>query len=560
MAVIGIDLGTTNSLACVCQDGRAVLIPNSLGENLTPSVVSVDENGEICVGAVAKERLISHPEASASSFKRYMGTNKVFTLAGNNFTPQELSSFVLRQLKEDAERYLGEEVTEAVISVPAYFNDNQRYATREAGRLAGIHVERLVNEPSAAALTASRISGEEEGSYLVFDFGGGTLDVSVVDYFDNVIEIVAVSGDNRLGGDDFDEVIARSFCAHHHMDYDGMDQQKRASLLRLSEKCKKELTCQDETELVWEAEGKRMPLNNLLLAGLGQSLFDRISQVINTALRDSARSIEEIDEIVLVGGSSKMPVISLYLQTQLKRKPNMVASPDEVVAMGVGIYAGIKERKQDIRDLVLTDICPFTLGVNVINYVDDDNPIMSAVIERNSVLPCSRTDWYTNACDNQTKIVVGIYQGEAFYCNDNLKLGAIEMDIAPVRKGRTRLKVCFTYDINGILEVEVTDCTNPGVERAKRKVLTSENLRLSDEEIERRLKELRTYKLMPHGGIRAKMVMARGERLYAQTLGARRQEVAAMLGQIQQAVASGDDRRLNECLRMAEELFDHLDT
>lgn len=405
MAVIGIDLGTTNSLACVCQDGRAVLIPNSLGENLTPSVVSVGENGEICVGAVAKERLISHPEASASSFKRYMGTNKVFTLAGNNFTPQELSSFVLRQLKEDAERYLGEEVTEAVISVPAYFNDNQRYATREAGRLAGIHVERLVNEPSAAALTTSRISGEEEGSYLVFDF-----------------------------------------------------------------------------------------------------------------------------------------------------------SPDEVVAMGVGIYAGIKERKQDIRDLVLTDICPFTLGVNVVNYVDDDNPIMSAVIERNSVLPCSRTDWYTNACDNQMKIVVGIYQGEAFYCNDNLKLGAIEMDIAPVRKGRTRLKVCFTYDINGILEVEVTDCTNPGVERAKRKVLTSENLRLSDEEIERRLKELRTYKLMPHGGIRAKMVMARGERLYAQTLGARRQEVAAMLGQIQQAVASGDDRRLNECLRMAEELFGHLDT
>ena len=350
MAVIGIDLGTTNSLACVCQDGRAVLIPNSLGENLTPSVVSVGENGEICVGAVAKERLISHPEASASSFKRYMGPNKVFTLAGNNFTPQELSSFVLRQLKEDAERYLGEEVTEAVISVPAYFNDNQRYATREAGRLAGIHVERLVNEPSAAALTTSRISGEEEGSYLVFDFLGGTLDVSVVDYFDNVIEIVAVSGDNRLGGDDFDEVIARSFCAHHHMDYDNMDQQKRASLLRLSEKCKKELTCQDETELVWEAEGKRMPLNNLLLAGLGQNLFDRISQVINTALRDSARSIEEIDEIVLVGGSSKMPVISLYLQTQLKRKPYMVGSPDEVVAIGVCIYAGIKERKQDIRD------------------------------------------------------------------------------------------------------------------------------------------------------------------------------------------------------------------
>lgn len=559
MAIIGIDLGTTNSLVCVCQDGGAVLVPNSLGERLTPSVVSVDENGEICVGAVAKERLISHPEASAASFKRFMGMNKVFTLSGNSFTPQELSAFVLRQLKEDAERFLGEEVTEAVISVPAYFNDNQRYATREAGKLAGIRVERLVNEPSAAALAASRISGEEEGSYLVFDFGGGTLDVSVVDYFDNVIEIVAVSGDNRLGGDDFDEIIARSFCAHHHMDYDGLDQQKRATLLRLAEKCKRELSDQDETELVWETEDKRMPLNNLLLAGLGQNLFDRISQVVETALRDSARTIDEIDEIVLVGGSSKMPVVSLYLQTQLKRKPSMVASPDEVVAMGAGIYAGIKERKQDIKDLVLTDICPFTLGTNVVNYADGENPIMSAVIERNSVLPCSRTDWYTNACDNQAKIVVGIYQGESYYCKDNLKLGAVEMDIQPVKKGVTRLKVCFTYDINGILEVEVTDCTNPQAAQTKRKVLVSENLRLSEEELNRRLEELRTYKLMPCGGIRLKMVMARGERLFSQTLGERRQAVADAMQQIQQAVASGNDRELAECLRVAEDVFDRLE-
>lgn len=559
MAIIGIDLGTTNSLVCVCQDGRAVLAPNSLGEKLTPSVVSVDENGEICVGAVAKERLISHPEASAASFKRFMGTNKVFTLSGNSFTPQELSAFVLRQLKEDAERFLGEEVTEAVISVPAYFNDNQRYATKEAGRLAGIHVERLVNEPSAAALTASRISGEEEGSYLVFDFGGGTLDVSIVDYFDNVIEIVAVSGDNRLGGDDFDEAIARSFCAHHQMDYDGLDQQKKAALLRLSEKCKRELTERDEAELVWETEDKKMPLNNLLLAGLGQNLFDRISQVIETALRDSARSIEEIDEIVLVGGSSKMPVIALYLQTQLKRRPSMVASPDEVVAMGVGIYAGIKERKQDIKDLVLTDICPFTLGVSVVNYVNEKNPIMSALIERNSVLPCSKTDWYTNVRDNQPKITLGIYQGEAYYCNDNLKLGSIEMEVQPVKKGENHLKVCFTYDINGILEVEVTDCTNPESERTKREVLASENLRLSEEEINRRLEELQAYKLLPCGGIRAKMVMARGERLFSQTLGSRRRMVSAVMQKVQEAVASQNDQQIAKCLKEAEEIFDQME-
>lgn len=556
MAIIGIDLGTTNSLVCVCQEGRPVLIPNSLGETLTPSAVSVDENGEIFVGAVAKERLISHPEATAASFKRYMGTNKVFTLSGNDFTPQELSSFVLRQLREDAERFLGEEVTEAVISVPAYFNDNQRYATKEAGKLAGIHVERLVNEPSAAALAASRISGDEEGSYLVFDFGGGTLDVSVVDYFDNIIEIIAVSGDNRLGGDDFDEVIARSFCNHHQMDYDGLESQKRASLLRLSEKCKRDLSERDETEIVWEAEDKKMPMTNLLLAGLGQSLFDRISQVVETALRDSERSIEEIDEIVLVGGSSKMPVIALYLQTILKRKPSMIASPDEVVAMGAGIYAGIKERKQDIKDLVLTDICPFTLGINVVNYADEENPIMSTVIERNSVLPCSKKDWYTNAYDYQKKIVVGIYQGEAFFCNDNLKLGAIEMDILPVKQGETHLEVRFSYDINGILEVEVKDHQT---EQMKRKVLTSENLRLSEEELNRRLEELRAYKLMPRGGIRTQMVLARGERLYAQFLGARRQQVAVVMQQIQQAVGSGNDQQISKCLKEADELFDRLE-
>lgn len=556
MAIIGIDLGTTNSLACVCQDGRTVLIPNSLGEKLTPSAVSIDENGEICVGAVARERLVTHPEASAASFKRYMGTNKVFMLAGHSFTPQELSSFVLRQLKEDAERFLGEEVTEAVISVPAYFNDNQRYATREAGRLAGIQVERLVNEPSAAALAASRSSGEEEGSYLVFDFGGGTLDVSVVDYFANVIEIVAVSGDNRLGGDDFDEAIARSFCAHHQMDYDGLDPQRRAVLLGLSEKCKRELSEQDEAELVWEAEEKRMPLNNLVLAGLGHGLFDRISQVIETVLRDSARSIEEIDEIVLVGGSSRMPVVSLYLQTLLKRKPDMVASPDEVVAMGAGIYAGIKERKQDIRDLVLTDICPFTLGINVVNYADVENPIMSSVIERNSVLPCSKKGYYTNSCDNQKQIVIGIYQGEAFYCNDNLKLGAIVMDLLPSKKGEACLEVCFSYDINGILEVEVTDHQ---LGQTKRKVLTSENLRLSEEELNRRLEELRTYKLMPCGGIRVKMVMARGERLFAQLLGGRRQQVAMVMQKIQQAVAGRDEQQIARCLREASEFFDRLE-
>ena len=463
---------------------------------------------------------------------------------------------MLRQLKEDAERFLGETVTEAVISVPAYFNDNQRYATKEAGALAGLCVERLVNEPSAAALASSRISGEEEGCYLVFDFGGGTLDISIVDYFDNVIEIVAVSGDNRLGGNDFDEIIARSFCQHHKMDYDKLDPKAQASLLLLAENCKKELTFQNQSELFWEAGDKRMILTSFLLAGLCQSIFERISQVLTRVLQDSERTVDDIDEIVLAGGSSKMPVVAFYLQSFLKKSPRAIGPPDEVIAMGAGIYAGIKERKQDIRDLVLTDICPFTLGVNVVNLTETDNPIMSPVIERNSILPCCKTGYYTNVYDNQSHIAVGIFQGEAYYCNDNLKLGTINMEIFPLPAGQAQIQICFSYDINGILEVEISD---QQMHRLKKKVLTSENLRLSEEELEQRLNELRSYKLMPPGGIRTTLVLARGERLFSQLLGDRRRQVSLAMEQLRQTLSSQNDQKISNSLRAAEKLFDLLE-
>lgn len=558
MAIIGIDLGTTNSLVCVCQDDHIKLVPNPLGEVLTPSVVNVEEEGKIVVGAVAKERLVSHPLASASSFKRYMGTNKTFTLEEQTFTPQELSSFVLRQLKRDAEEFLGEEVTEAVISVPAYFNDHQRYATREAGELAGLYVERLINEPSAAALAASRISQEDEGSYLVFDFGGGTLDVSIVDYFDNVIEIIAVSGDNRLGGDDFDEVIARKFCTEHQMSYDKMDNRQRAILLRLSEQCKRTLTTQNEAVLTWEVESekKTLVLTNITLAELCQDIFDRMGQVITNALRDSQRTIEEIDEVVLVGGSSKMPVIAFYLQTYLGKKPCIIGSPDEVVAIGAGLYAGIKERRKVIRDLVLTDICPFSLGTNVVNYSNSERPLMSPIIERNSILPSSKTRYYTNAYDNQKHLTIGIYQGEAYYCDENTKLGAIEMDIVPAKRGMTQIKVCFTYDINGILEVEVTDYYQ---KKTIKKVLTSEQIRLSKEELEKRLEELKRYKLTSSGGIRAKLLMARGERMFTQLLGEQRQEVAQIMQWLQERLDKQNDQEIVKSLKEAEVALDRLE-
>ncbi len=557
MAVIGIDLGTTNSLACVCREGKTVLIPNPFGEFLTPSAVSVEEDGSISVGAAAKERLVSHPQASAASFKRFMGTNRVICLDGRNFTPQELSSFVLRQLKEDAERFLGEEVTEAVISVPAYFNDNQRYATKQAGKLAGIRVERLVNEPSAAALAASRISGEEEGSYLVFDFGGGTLDVSVVDYFDNVIEIIAVSGDNRLGGDDFDELIAREFCKVHGMAYEDLDLQERALLLRRSEECKRKLTEQKEAELVYGPEEKRFVLTSVLLAKIAQGIFDRIGQVVSGALADSGRIIEEIDEIVLVGGSAKMPVISFFLQTYLGKKPCIIGSPDQVVAAGAGIYAGIKERREEVKDLVLTDICPFTLGTNVVNYSDRSHPVMSPVIERNSILPSSRTNFYTNSYDNQTRITIGIYQGESYYCHENIELGKIEMNILPVPEGKACLAVNFTYDINGILEVEVTDLQQ---NKKMWKALTGGSVRVPEEEIEQRMQQMQEFKLVPPGGVRTALIQARGERLFRQSTGWRREAAASVMQQFQKALSVGqNDQEIIRLVKEAQDAFDKIE-
>lgn len=558
MAIIGIDLGTTNSLACVFTEDGGRLIPNSLGNLLTPSAVSLDQDGNICVGEVAKERLITYPEGSAASFKRYMGTDRTFTLGEREFTPQELSSFVLRQLKEDAERYLGQKVTEAVVSVPAYFNDNQRYATKEAGKLAGIKVERLVNEPSAAALAASRLSGKEEQSYLIFDFGGGTLDVSVVDYYDNIIEIIAVSGDNKLGGDDFDEAIARRFCRQNVIDYEGLSRRQRAMLLRQAENCKRELTSNKEAVLRFKArdEEQELRLDHIGLAELCSGIFDRILQAVDRALKDSERSIEDLDQVVLVGGSSKMPVISFFLETYYGKKPCTIGSPDAVVAFGAGIYGGIKERRQEIKDLVLTDICPFTLGVDVVNYENRSNPIMSPVIERNSILPTSKTSYYTNAFDLQPEIEIGIYQGEAYYCEDNIKLGAIDMELRPVKKGHAQIEVCFTYDINGILEVEVI---NHQTGERKNAVLTDSKCRLTDDELEAHLKELMAYKIAPPGSARTRLALARGERLFAELLGERRRLAAETLEQLQKTVYAQNDQQIANAVKEAEKAFDQLE-
>lgn len=552
--IIGIDLGTTNSLACVYRNGKAELIPNGLGGYLTPSVVSLDESGEVLVGAVARERLVSNPADTAASFKRFMGSKKTFPLRQREFTPQELSAFVLRQLKQDAERYLGGEVTEAVISVPAYFNNNQRAATLEAGRIAGLHVERLVNEPSAAALASSMLSDEDEQSYLVFDFGGGTLDVSVVDCFQNIIEIVAVSGDNHLGGNDFDERIAAFFCKNHQINFDALPRQKQAVLKRLSEKAKRELTERESTFLHMNIDGedKAVILNNETLIGCSTDLFDRMERAVVHALRDSGYTVGDIDVIVMAGGSCKMTVVSYFLEKLFGKKPMMIGSPDEVVAQGTGIYAGIKARNEEIRDVLLTDICPFTLGVGSYNPNDQGQDIMTPVIERNSVLPIAKTRLFTNVHDKQKEIKFPIYQGESFDCSENLCLGRITIAIEQTMAEEARISVTFSYDINGILVVDVVD--DKGTNR-EQQVFMSEGANLTEEELLQKIEELKKYRIRSNGDERDRLLLARGKRIYQELIGSDRENVAIALREFESVLAVNNRRAIHVMRQRLAELF-----
>lgn len=557
MAIIGIDLGTTNSLAAVWKENKCLLIPNSFGEYLTPSVVGVDDDGTILVGKIAKERLITHPAQTAASFKRFMGTEKTFSLGGRSFTPEELSSFVLQQLKRDAEAFLGERVEEAVISVPAYFNDNGRLATKLAGKLAGLRVDRLINEPSAAAL-ACRMAGEEAETFLVFDFGGGTLDVSIVDAFENVVEILAVSGDNHLGGDDFDLAIAESFCRENGFQFKDLDLNSRAIVLKQAEQCKMSLTTENAAAMVLEKDGRTysMALTNQRLISMCPVLLKRMEAPLRRVLRDSELTLREIDEIVMVGGSSRMPVVQKYLEHVLGKAPLCSSAPEAVIARGCGVVAGIKARAGEVRDMLLTDICPFSLGVATMNHENPDEPLFSPIIERNTSLPASRVNNYSTVHDNQTQLKISIYQGESRYCRDNLNLGEMQVTVPPKPRGEEGVDVRFTYDINGILEVEVTN-NSTGI--VANKLILNRKLHYSDNEIAQKLKELSRYKVHPREFDENRLVLARGERLYAETLRQTREAVGERLDWFQRILSTQQEHKIRRAREYMTAFFDRVE-
>jgi len=557
MAIIGIDLGTTNSLAAVWRNGRAELIPNSAGEYLTPSAVSIDEDGTVLVGQAARDRLITHPERTAALFKRDMGTEKQFDLGGRKFTPEELSALVLRKLKEDAEAYLGEPVAEAVVSVPAYFAEAARTATKRAGALAGLTVERLVNEPSAAAVAGRIGEGDEEKTCLVFDFGGGTLDVSLVERFDNVVSVTAVSGDNRLGGRDFDLAIAQGFCEDCGVDWEGLERSRRELLLRQAEQCKIALTERRTVLMVCalgEGEPVSLSLTNEWLIRKAAPLFKRLTAPIRRVLADSGVRAESLSELVMVGGSSRMPSVRGYIAKTLGRESAAGARPDTAIALGAGICAGMKARAEGLRELVLTDVCPFTLGTNVVNPADPARPILSPIIERNSVLPSSKMGLYCTSYDNQTNIDVGIYQGENLHCDENTQLGMLHISVPPAPRGRQVIRVRFTYDINGILEVEVLSQED---QRTDKLLLRGGGV--SEEEARKRMEELSRLKIAPRDQEEAKAVLARGGRLYASCVGELRGQVLLMLGWFQEQLQSQEPLRIAKAARRASDFFSQVE-
>lgn len=530
--IIGIDLGTTNSLAAVWQEGKSCLVPNSFGEYLTPSVVSFGEDNMVYVGKTAKERLVSHPGQSVSVFKRFMGTDKKYKIHGKKYRPEELSAFILRRLKEDAEHYLGKQVEEAVVSVPAYFNDKARKATKNAGELAGLKVERIINEPSAAALACRGLENERDETFLVFDFGGGTLDVSLVDCFDNIIEIIAVSGDNHLGGNDFDKEIAKRFCREYGMEFEDVSSQRQRVILESASRVKCELSANKNVVMkVTDGEFKgQMEMNNKKLIEVSMPLFQKMSVPVKRVMNDGKKNMLDISKVILVGGSCKMPSVQQYLQHILGEYSLTVMNPDYMVALGVGTYVGIKERREDIRDLLLTDICPFSLGTGIINAGNAKHTLMSTIIERNSVLPCSHRAHFQTASDYQKYVVIDVYQGEEYYADNNIHLGEVRVDVPLAPKGAETVTVDYTYDINGILIVDVeVDSTG----EKKRQVITTGTDNMDPREIKKRVAELEKMKLSPADQEENQMLLAWGERLYAQTAGTLRSEIGERLNYFQ---------------------------
>lgn len=534
MAICGIDLGTTNSLIALFSESGPKIIPNVHGESLTPSAVGLDEDGTMIVGKAARDRLVTHPDKTAASFKRFMGTAREINLGDRHFRAEELSAFVLRSLKADAEAFLNEAVSDVVISVPAYFNDPQRKATIDAGRLAGLNVVRIVNEPTAAAL-AYGFGEAEEGKYLIFDLGGGTFDVSILDKFEGVMEVRATTGDTQLGGNDFTLAIERAIAKEHGLNPLDLCTADIALLRNAAETIKIDLTRAHETTY-------SVPLSKGQVAGNFSrdrfetelaSLMRRLRAPLERAIADARLSPEELDAVILVGGATRVPLIRSMVARLFQKMPLVHLDPDTTIALGAAIQAGLCARAAALEDVVMTDVCPHTLGID--SHSDEtDGLVISPIIERNAIVPISRTKRYQTISNRQRSIEVGVYQGENIRPEDNVALGTIEVPVPPAPAGQEKIDVCFTYDVNGALEV-VVSVVSTGI--SKRAIFKNSSS-LSEAELERRFTALSAIKLHPREQMENKAIIARAERLYANQLGLARDAIKELIGRFLYDISS----------------------
>lgn len=557
MAIIGIDLGTTNSLVSCFINGEAVIIPNRLGDNLTPSIVSIDDDEQIFVGKIAKERELTHPQYTASMFKRNMGTKKEFLLGNKKFLPEELSSFVIRFLKEDAEEFLKETVDEAVISVPAYFNDTQRKATKRAGELAGLKVERLINEPTAAAIAYGLHEKKTSTKFLIFDLGGGTFDISILEMYKNIMEVRGVAGDNYLGGEDFTEVLTNIFMEKYNLEAETLEYKQLASLRKQAEVAKRNfskerivtMSCKINDEIL---EHKiRMDEYEKSC----QPLLARLRRPIERVLSDASIKLKEIDAIVLVGGATKLPIIRTFVGKLFGRLPSLGIDPDETVAVGVAIQAAMKERKESIKEIVLTDVCPYTLGTNISvqrtgGYYESGH--FCPIIERNTIIPVSKVERLYTVHENQKHISIEILQGESRLAKDNIYLGELNINVPLAPASEEAVDVRYTYDINGLLEVEITVISTGA---KKRMVIEKNPGYMSEEEIEERLKELSYMKIHPRDKEENKLLLSKGERLYEESIGETRLRIGKIIEWFETVLDKQDEREIQESSKEVWELF-----
>jgi len=560
MTIIGIDLGTTNSLVAIWQDEKAQLIPNALNKFLTPSVVGLNNDGEIIVGEIAKQRLETHSDITASNFKCFMGTHKILKLGKKKFRAEELSALVLKSLKADAEAFLNTEINTAIISVPAYFSDAQRKATKAAGQLAGLNVIRLINEPTAAAIAYGLHEKPENCTFLVFDIGGGTFDVSIMEMFDGVMQVNASSGDNRLGGEDFVELLIKEFIHHHDLKIEKLKSKELAKLHASAEQCKQQLSTQPHADMQFQAKHQLLTLqiNRDQFNELSKPLLKRLRAPLERALNDADLNGDELDAVILAGGASRMPIIRSLASKMLGLLPTSHINPDQIVALGTAIQAGLIQNDDALKEIVLTDVSPYTLGIDVINEnsYESDSQIFYPIIERNSSVPISRSDLFSSAHNNQPQINIGIFQGESRHVRNNIKLGELNINIPRSPAGKESIEVRFTYDINGLLEVETLV-----ISTGKKKTIVIEGNPgvMTEKEINQRLEALAELKIHPRDKLENTTLLARGERLYENSLGEKREIIGELLQQFEAILKSQNIEDIEKMSSKLKDIFDDIE-